>query len=90
MSDDLYRVRCWFDGHRGIARCCGVTIELECLPMAARPNPDVVEMAYAPLLHVFLIRERTEARRDMTPAESAHVDAWLHRMAIAAREHLEA
>ena len=74
--------RLWWSGGRGVAHHAGVTVELSQAPALAGVTPT--ELDYAPALYVALLRLRSDARRDMTPAECAAALALLQRIASAA------
>lgn len=79
MSDTLFPTRLLWDGRRGVARHDGVHIELR-----ACPFPAFTEIDFAPGC-CSLVRERTDARRDMTRVEIDAALHWLERLAHAAR-----
>lgn len=74
--------RLWWDGHQGVARCDGVTVDLPRMPtITAIP---VMGIDFAPTLRVCQIRESAQAWREMTAGERAAATALLKRISAAA------
>ncbi len=88
MSSALYSVRMLWNGHAGLAKADGVTVNLEDWPSAALPGLDVADLDFAPEVRSCTVRERTGAWREMSAAERESVHAWLVGMAAAARRFI--
>lgn len=83
MSEPTTRRLSW-RGRQGIAECDDVRAILRACPW---PMP-IVEIEYAPAVHVAEIRESAQQWRPMTKAERDAADEQLTRCAAAARQHL--
>ncbi|WP_280154100.1 hypothetical protein [Piscinibacter sp. XHJ-5] len=79
MSIALYRLRLYWDGHRGAARNgddTRILVEAPHLPVA-HVGGELEEIDYAPEVDTAQVREREGDWRDMTPEEVAAADALL-------------
>ncbi len=91
MSDALYRTRLrWHAVGHGVAIFEGLTVELYSRPPVLEHVRRITDLEYAPLLGAAYLQVGTDARRDLTPGEVAELDAYLHRIARAARAAAEA
>lgn len=76
MSAALYPNRLYWDGRQGCAKFCGDGVELAAMPLIDGLPMWTTEVDYAPGV-VAMLRERADARRDMTGDEIRAVRAWL-------------
>lgn len=90
MSRNLYLTRLYWDGHKGSGEAChdGVCVEL-------RSPPDIGiehlrELDFLPAVRVATARISAERSRELTITERGMAQAFLERVAAAARASLEA
>lgn len=75
MSDNLYFTRLRWDGSRGIAKLHGRTAQLMRAPDI---GIEFTNIDYVPEVACCLIRHGCDRETDMTPAEVAACDRFLH------------
>lgn len=76
MSAALYPNRLFWDGRQGCAKFGGEGVELASMPHVDGLPMWTTEVDYAPGV-VAELRERCDAKRDMTSNEIRAVRAWL-------------
>lgn len=91
MSDALYRTRLrWSNVGHGVAIFEGISVELYTRPPVLEHVRRITDLEYAPLLGATYLQVGADPRRDLTPGEVAELDAYLTRIARAARAAAEA
>lgn len=90
MSDLLNPTRLSWQHGAGFAKHDDVRVSLRHAPRVTGLPAGLVEIEFSPVERVAFLRERDcDARRDMTSAEIAAVDAHLAAMAAGARDVLD-
>lgn len=77
--------RLWFDGASGIARHDGVTVDLVTLPRVQGLPEHLRAIDFAPAMRVAMVRESSQAWREMEAHERTAALGFLARIAVAVR-----
>ena len=85
----LHKEALLWNGHVGLAKCDGVSIDLSAWPSAAVPG-HVIELKFIPGIRECEIRESAHCWRSMTDAEKAAAHSFLKRVAAATRTEMNA
>ena len=88
MSDALKLTMLTWNGHVGIAKHEGVSVEFSIWPAAAMPGVTVLSMRYVPSHHDFEVVEAVVGPRPLTQAEKASCYTLLKTVAAASRDAL--
>jgi hypothetical protein len=88
MSSALRPTQLLWNGHVGLAKHEGVSVEFSIWPAAALPGVQVLSMRYVPSHHDFEVVEAVVGPRPLTQAEKASCYTLLKNVVAASRDAL--